>query len=418
MSQARGPYSVSMSEWMKTPIRRSKNPKTGLIEGDDSKCLPSNPGYRGISTLKVNPSHLVIPDVPIRSSYDGNNEYGDRRPEIALPGGFRDGQLMLRETAAQGIELLNQYVSEASDGVYQIAALDGFRSGTRQAAGFTRLLRQQMKLRDLTDTNALTHLEEFLKAADVADGTFSWVNLATGPQLDAAIVQVKSERHLMEQLEAIAAQKVIEHFDPALVEDEIAHYLTVGANSGIGHGNGLLLNCENNAHAGGGACDVFVIRTAELLPVNPVPFDYAGPEAGMDFMEKDKNFDAYLQAARSNQQLSNHLSALGFQSVDDFKLSDWNEMRDAIRLLYHASKAIGCTYYSAEVGGENWHLEPGNRVYDPATGDILAFEALTAGLHADSGNPGHTLQVLGPSQYAVWGAKTAHEIARRLGLQQ
>lgn len=412
------PYSVPMSEWFKTPIRRTINPKTGLIEGDDGKLFPNNPGYRGMPTLLTNASPLVVPaGVLICSSYDGRNEYGQYRPEIALAGGLDNGQLVLRETPATAMEFLNQLVAEASEGQFQIVLLDGFRSGIRQAAGFTRLLREQMKLKGLQDTDIHSRLAEFLEAADTADGTFSWVNLQTGDDLERVISLVKGDRAIMQQIGDIAAQKVQEHFDPALIEEEIVHYLTVSANSGIGHGTGLPLNFENNAHAGGGACDVFVVRSKGLSPLNIVPFDYAGPEAGMDFMEQPGAFDAYKAAAATNEQLSKHLKALGCDTVDAFQQSDWSRIQSAIRILYHASMGIGCTYYSSTHGGENWHLEPGNRVFDPATGNVVAFEKLTVGLHPDSGNPGHALQKLGPGNAAVWGGHTAHQLAKKLGLQ-
>lgn len=83
--------------WTKTPIKRNMNGLTGLIEGDDN-------GYRDVRTLPTNPAPLVGPDVTCLAAYDGWNLKGLQDPKIILPGGLRDGALVVRETFARDIE--------------------------------------------------------------------------------------------------------------------------------------------------------------------------------------------------------------------------------------------------------------------------------------------------------------------------
>jgi hypothetical protein len=394
-----------MEAWRTTRIDRGINPLTELIEGDDA-------GYRDMPTLRQNRSPLIVPNVTIRASYDGTDEFGEKQD--ALPGGLVEGKLVLRETAARGIELLNQLVYEASDGEFAIVALDGFRSEERQAAGFTRLLRQQMSPAGVTEGNHLQNIPAFMRCSRIADGTFSWVRLAESPRLQSVLSGLQQDAEftagiaqwIMADLEIDLGDVQTHHYQSAIRE-----YLTVSANCGFGHGAGLLLNSECNAHAGGGACDVFVFdKTGK--PMNLVYFDYAGPEAGMDFMEHDGAYEQYCTAVGQNPLLAQYLRRCGFDDISKFTLHEWERIRGAIRILYHAARGAGMTYYSSDHGGENWHLEPGNIVYEPSTGGVVAFEGLTAQLHPNSGNPGHTLQTLGKGRMAVWGGATAHSQAR------
>lgn len=395
-----------MATWRTTGIVRENNPLTSLIEGDDS-------GYRDMRTLLHNRSPLVVPDVMIRSSYDGIDEFGESQE--VLPGGLVDGKLVLRETAARGIELLDQLVYEASQGEFIIAALDGFRSEQRQAAGFTRLLRQQMSAHGVTEGNHLQNIPAFMRCSRIADGTFSWVRLAESSQFQSVFSRLQQDSGFTASLaQWIMAERNTDLRDVQSHDYEAAiwEYLTVSANCGFGHGTGLPLNSECNAHAGGGACDVFVIDKVTGKPMNIVPFDYAGPEAGMDFMEHDGAYEQYCTAVGQNPLLAQYLRRLGFDDISKFTLHEWERIRGAIRILYHAAKGAGFTYYSSENGGKNWHFESGNIIIEPSTGGVVAFEGLTAGLHPNSGNPGHTLQTLGKEGMAVWGGATAHSHAR------
>ncbi len=400
-------YPVDMSDWRTTPIVRPINSLTGLIEGDDT-------GYRDMITLKHNRSPLVVPNVLIRASYDGLDEFGEKTPR--LPGGLAKGELILRETAARGIELLDQLVFEASDGQFIIAALDGFRSEQRQIAGFNRLLKEQMALIGLTDEAIPQRIADFMACGGIADGTFSYVKLRPSKAVEEASQRLKNDADLMAQVADFLVRSIesgdIRDLRQGDFEGGITELLTISANYGVGPGAGLPLNSEGNAHAGAAACDVFMIEAATGRPINPVYFDYPGQEAGMDFMEHEGSYEAYLAAVREKPLLRQHLVRLGYTDLDSFTQTEWEYFQGALRILYHAAKGAGFTYYSSEHGGENWHLESGNIIYEPSNGNVVACEGLTASLHPNSGNPGHTLQTLGRKAVAVWGGATAHSLAR------
>jgi hypothetical protein len=297
------PYPVPMSEWPTMAIGRKINPVTQLIEGDDT-------GYRRQRTLSLNPSPLVVPDVRIRAVYDGTNAYGVSNPKTALPGGVRDGQLALRETAARAITYVNQLVWEASDGAIEIVALDGFRSCYRQEQGFTRMFTLLMDRAGITPAHHLENLGAFIAAGAAADDTFAFVPVHQNAAYIAKTQELWSDAEFTEKLIAVARERSAD-VTPALIDELKLLYLTISANSNIGIGAGLDLNFEGNAHAGGGACDLMPMRVSDGRLLNIVPFDYPGKEAAADFMEHEGAYERYITAAHSNVLLSDHLKALG-----------------------------------------------------------------------------------------------------------
>ncbi len=396
--------------WTKTPIRREMNRLTGLIEGDDK-------GYRGVRTLPTNPAPLVTPDVACLAAYDGWNFNGLQDPRIILPGGLRDGALVVRETFARDIEDAEQSLLRAFGGKYRICALDGFRSWVRQAAGFTSLLVGWMKKFDVDPQKTDDKVVAFLQAGDKADGTFSWVNAdVNAPAYKLLETELRADNRMLEQLRAYAALKAGDAVGD--LDDAIYTYITVSANSGFGRAAGLNIPLvfEGNAHAGGGACDIFLINTAGR-PLNPVPFDFPGPAAAMDYLENDAHYDEYLQLLGSDEQLRTYMRSYWNKDENSFTRADWNAFRDALRVLYHLAKAKRWTYYSSDHGGENWHLEGGDIGYDVFTGEVLFSEAGSADKFPDSGNPGHTLQTHGREAIAVWGGASGHMAARQWGLE-
>jgi hypothetical protein len=395
------PYPIPPERWPDTPIVREINPLTGLIEGDDA-------GYRKVATLRINDAPLVKPSVLCRPSYDGIDEYGFSRPEIALPGGLQDGVLVVRETFARDLDDADAILQRVFRGEYTLCALDGFRSRDRQAAGFTRLLRGHMQNLGVTAENADRRIPEFLKAGNLADGTFSWVNAnVSSAEYNAVSAELSTDVGFMQQLQ--------EYSEESGDGDAMYTYITVSANSGIGRAanRGIPLVFENNAHSGGGACDVFLL-SGNGKPLNHVPFDYSGPEAGMDYLEDDSHFEQFRAKAMTDELIRAHLSVLGVPP-ESFEWQHWVRLRSAIRVLYHLTKAKGWTYYSSDHGGENWHLEGGNIAYD-LRGRVIGSER-TSETHPDSGNPGHALQKHGRDAVGVWGGHSGHQVAAKYGLE-
>jgi hypothetical protein len=385
------------STWANTPIIRDINPKTGLIEGDDD-------GYEKMPTLPENDSPLVIPDVLCRPCYDGTDEYGNKNNAAVLEGGLRDGALVVRETVAGDLEDANRFIESITGGDLQICAVDGFRSGHRQAAGFNRMLRLIMQRDGLEEADVDDRVADFLRCGKLAHGTFCRVNTdVTSSQYAALDAELRNDAGFMSQLQGAA--------EPGKLDNDLHVYITSSANADLGRAAGydIPLSFENNAHAGGGAVDVFMVDR-KGRPINIVPFDYPGPEAEMNYMEREGSYEAYLQKAQTNELLKAHLERLGY-TAETFTLAEWEFFRGALRILYHLAKAKRWTYYSGDGCGENWHLEPGNICRNVVSGEINRTERLTAGQYPDSGNPGHAIQMHGPDAIAVWGGASAHKLA-------
>ncbi len=402
-------------QWVKTPIRRQINPVTKMIEGDDK-------GYRGVKTLPRNPSPLVVPNVLIRASYDGVDEYGRKRSEIALPGGLRDGVLVVREQVARELELANECLRSVFGGELQICAQDGFRSYIRQKEGFKRMLLRWLSRLGLPTHEVDNDVLRFLEAGNAADGTFSWVNAKVKSSVYEELVEeLQRDDKFMTQIRAYAAilakggPVTKDHMDEALYT-----YITVSSNSGLGRATRSAMDFEGNAHAGGGAVDLMLVdRQGRLISI--VPFDYPGDEAGIDFTESDENYDLYIARASEESDagtmLRNHLNALGFATPAAFTRNHWNHHRNINRVGYWLAKGRGWTYYSSAHGGERWHFEPGNIGRSALTGEVETMEKLTAELLPDAGNPGHTLQMVGADGIAVWGGASGHLAAVPWGLE-
>jgi len=398
---------VRPEQWIDTPIVRNVNPLTGLIEGDDN-------GYRKVRTLRENPAPLVVPNVECRPFYDGIRENGQFDQSLVLPGGLKDRKLVVREKFGRDIENAQRFLTKEFGGEYSICALDGFRSWKRQAAGFSRLLREQMERRGVTVDNVDEQVAAFLEAGNTADGTVSWVNADVTSPLYAALVQeLEGDVRFFTQLRDYAATQSGQLEDA--LDEAFYAYITISTNSDIGRAanRGIPLVFENNAHAGGGACDIFLMDRNGIV-LNHIPFDYPGPEAGMDYLEDDANFEKFCAKAVTDEMIRNHLLALGL-TPEKFSWNDWTRFRSAIRVLYHLAQAKGWTYYSSDHGGENWHLEGGNILYDALTGDPIDSEA-SAVAFPDSGNPGHALQRHGREAVAVWGGESGHMAAQKFGL--
>jgi len=399
-------YPVSAELWTATQIQRSINPNTGLIEGDDS-------GYRDMLTLTGNlRTHLVVPSVLCRPAYDGMGALGDSDASLSLPGGLEKAKMVLREPAARVIDAIDAAIRTVTGGECGIVLLDAFRSWRRQAAGFARSTKPHLDAAGINPLNVGDKIAAFIDAGNKGDEVFSWVNAdRRAPAYTALVARLEADGHTMEQIRAVAGGDAA---TPDAIQDTLYTYITVSANLRMGPAADVPLNFECNAHAGGGAADIMIVRRGK--PLNLVPLDYQGPPSAMGYMEDDANYDVFRALLGRDQALRGWMSSIGFDP-NDFSLDDWYELRNMQRLMYHAAKAAGCTYYSAgtDAGGENWHFEPGNVVYDPITGDVLHADH-TASQYPDSGNPGHALQILGRGAYAVWGGADGHTLAVEHGL--
>lgn len=402
-------YPIVPEKWATTPIKRTLNPKTGWLEGEDGdKPEIRNPGYRGMPTLGENSEELVVPaSIEQRSSFDGFNEYGHPHDSnIVLPGGLEGGILVVREAVARCLEYAQRLLDQLYGGEFRIIALDGFESYTRQIAGFTRVLKGLLKEEGIKEPS-ITQLFELGKKAN---GMYAWVNANKNTsEYEAIKIELLANVVFMQEVQTIANSQGIE------VDEVLFKIITISANSNVGPSKDrkVPFNYENNAHAGGGAVDIMIVDKKGTL-ANLIPYCWIGEEAGMDYMENSENYKDFVSRAKTDKALQLHLKHIGFSTVEAFTFQAWERLCLINRIKYHLMKALGCTYYSAhnpKEGGENWHVEPGNVLYSP-TGEII-WRAPTADIHPNSGNPGHTLQILGARGVAVYGGRSGHFHARR-----
>lgn len=406
-------YRSNPEQWSVTPIIRHINPlmadkdnPAGYHEGEDK-------GYRNMRTDKTNFEPLVTPaGVITRASYDGLDEYGNSfNAKIVLKGGLPEGKLVVRENVARALDYAQLLLTRFFAGEYSIVAIDGFRSRDRQMDGFTRTMKEVMEAKNITNPT----LTELFEVGNTADGTFSWVNGdKKSAEFQTLAQELLSDPTSQQEIQEIATKNLGEG---ETLEDKIADVvyslITISANSNIGPAKDqkIPLDFEGNAHAGGGAIDMMLAdKNGRIL--SPVPFDYVGEEAGMDFLESDENCDALIRKIQSepNSILAQHFKKIGMSAT----MKDIRILREAVRIAYHLMKTIGATYYSADNpkdGGENWHYQPGNRIYD-LDGNVYQSSE-SAETNPDSGNTGHTIQKKGRDATAVWGGETGHKLAMR-----
>lgn len=414
-------YTVDLKDWEKTPIVREINPLTGKKEGEDcANLLIGNPGFRGMPTCEENDEDLLVPDVNSRSVFDGFSEHdGKYDPKLVLPGGLDKGVMVVRESTARGLDLTAELIGEATADAVQLILVDGFESWKRQSSGFTRTFKELLAADGIEGEPTVEQLHSL---GIKANGTYCYVNVAKD-DLNYLILdkELRANSVFMQEVTAYAQSQLQPGEKLEEKVDQILHeYITISANSQLGPAKdrNVHLNYENNAHAGGAAVDVMLAdKDGKLLDITP--YLWVGEEAGMDYMEDDANYDNFIRATKEKPKLAEHLAKIGFPTPEQFTRSNWEELKIVRRIRYHAFKAVGATFYSAhdgKDGGEFWHHEFGNIIFTP-DGKVV-YAAPTARKYPHSGNPGHTLQVVGPSGTAVYGGGSAHKIARKqYGLQ-
>ncbi len=386
------------------PILLEKLDATGALAGDDG-------GYRDVPVTDAGEDLVRIDgDVMTRPSYDGFDEVtGKFDNRLVLPAGTEG--VYARRSVLEALKAANAYLSSRYANGMQIGVVDAFRSKGRQVAGFSR------KAIEVLDGNQNPDISMLYKAGITADGTFSSVrpfrNNPVYTEFVKDMVSSQAVIHLAEELGKSPADVAI---DLADICANLRKASDVFPNAPVTPLNmDVPLNANNNAHAGGGAVDAFLYDGSGRMLNSHVPFDHVGPEAAMDFLEQDDSFDAFKTRVKSNPMLREHLEKQGI--TGDVTPAQWKIWQQTQRIMYHTLTRVGATFFSDTArnigspdffGGENWHFEPGNVVYDPATGKTV-YEGQSANVVRDGGNPGHTLQKKGPGVAAPWGGDAAHE---------
>jgi hypothetical protein len=406
--------------YAETPIVLTDNPNTGYKWGEDGPNLAKgNPGYRGMQTLRENHEPLVVPaGVEARSVLGGASLYAreDDPTTYTLPGGLPDEAIVLREIAARAIDLGAANIDRATSGEVRLVVVDGLETYMRQRAGFTRILKNIIEPTGIVEPT-VAELHAYGKQAN---GTYCYVKADEGAKEYQDLARELQTGESFEQLAEIARTRVggAVSFNQAM-ESVLSEFIAISANSNMGPAKDrqVPLNFEHNAHAGAAAADLFPVDSKSGLVLSIVPYCWVGPEAAMDYMENDANFDAFKQKWAEDSLLATHMKMVGYDSPENFKWSDWERFRMANRVRYHALVGVGCTFYSAdpsEDGGEDWHLEPdGAELFDWDGRLVVVSQYVPHGTRFGTGNPGHTLQMRGPKAVAVYGGRSGHEQARK-----
>jgi len=318
--------------------------------------------------------------------------------------------LVVRETTARMLDSAQKLADEHYPGQYDLVLLDGFESGKRQASGFGRALKKVLAEKGIVDGKGLT-LAKLFEAGTKAEGTYSSVKAETGSAgFDLATDALMGDATKNEIVEISKAHGLS-------INNVLFKLVTFMTNAGIEFTDiaKVALNFECNAHAGGSSADIMLTdKKGKLL--NLVPYCFMGPEAGMAFMEGPDAYEKFMESVKTNPGLQDHLKKLGYESPEMFTRHEWDIFNAARRVRFHVFKSLGATFYSAHdpaEGGEDWHYEsPGVRLYGP-DGKLISETGLAGKYDDDSGNPGHTLQKLGPAETAVYGGGSAHKLARR-----
>ncbi len=409
-----------------TPIVLTHNPKTGYNWGEDGENpTHNNPGYRRMSVMRGHNSEpMVIPQkIELCSVFDGVSMYGEGHgsPVLVLDGGLKKASLYMRELPARALEEAAKIISIATHGELHFILVDGLETYRRQCAGFTMTLNQILETEGIVNPT-LTQLHHFGKKAD---GTYTYV-------------QVERNSHQYKELKAellndVEASKEINYIADTLGREmnlaprnakgkALFELISISTNCqrGPAKGRDIPLNYEHNAHAGGGAADIFTVDKKGRL-ISLIPYLWVGREAAMDYSEHDENFDNFKMKWSVDSRLQQHMKKIGYNSPSDFGWTDWEYFRMANRVRYHTFvTALGCTFYSAhnpEDGGENWHFEPDGVVLFSWDGKEIARNTyIKNNKRAGRGNPGHTLQMSGPKAIAIYGGVSGHEQARRQGI--
>lgn len=388
-------YKVPVQKWTETEIKIFVNLYTGLLDGNDGKNaadLVRSPGYRDVPDVD-SPEELVAinGDLHCTSDYRGIDMFGVKRPERLLPGGVPGDKILLRRGMAEGFIFLNRLLKDEFAGAYEVQGLDGYRSTLTSTNLHLRKAKEIAAMQgvDLTKADDL-QLLQFGRAADV---TCSWVRIVNDDTYLKVMEDLRKDNKFVHSVDEAIAGGVVK----STLEEALEDYITITANFGFGRaaGRGIRLNAHKNAHPGGGAFD-WILRgkfRGKTVPLALFPFDFAHPYASMTFLESPDCLSRYVQLARENSELRDHLAMLG-ATPEDLTQNDIEVFQRAQRVWYHLIMSAGGSFYDPgdpNEPGEFWHAQLGLLVYDGRTGKVAVAEKNFGGQYPNSGNTCHTL---------------------------
>lgn len=408
-----GAYPIPPEKWEDSEIVIGQNPLTGKEEGDDSGKEGVHGGYRKVPRLQDNLEPLVVPAVATAAVYDGYNEYGAPKNEAeVLKGGLEGGVLVVRETLARTMEYLNEIYKKYTE--YELLALDGFRSRSRQAAGWDRLRKRIMAEQNIGESTP----SEIYTASLAADDIFSVVNPDTNSkeyqELDR---ELRADAKFIEEVRHIVSTKYDDgEVTEARVDDLIFEYIAFIANADIAQAQGrkVPLDADMMAHNSADAIDFMLRNRKTGALVSPVGFDFPNrPGAAikltrMDSVEHPNAYEAYRDEALANPGYAAHLKSMGMDP-QNFTRADFEKLKKAQRVWFHSTQAVGMSNYV----NETWHANGGINPRKIDGSLLLQNPTYWENRNVWGGNTCDAHLKLGPTGIAAFGGNTAEIIARR-----
>lgn len=322
---------IPQGDLREKPIPLVTLPWTGLPDGNDGKS-DFSPGYRNVPVVERGIPDRLVPITCIQTHvvyaagplsrhctyYDGG--LGSH------PVPF--GRSAIVPALMRANEILRPYGEE-------LLGLDFWRHQKTQANLFAYILRGILLTNPEFDPRTVYGL---IKAGLMADDVGSYATVVKNQTYADAMKEMREKR----SGEVIAASALLHTSD-----DEVLDlYLTIQGNL-----RELPLHFDrygNTAHGGGGAGDIVLLNSPLGVGFDHVSLVPSNTEAAMRFFEDEANWDQYKEQAEKNPHLRQYLSEWGIPKVGDEHIITFRNNR---RLLSHAMKSVGATYYN----GECWH---------------------------------------------------------------
>lgn len=372
------------------------------FDGDDTgyRHVISREWWEPLVQLEANPNLIIR---PVYAGYSRIHGWFDLTE--VLPG-TTGNTLYVRKAVAEWIKRLSDYVSRKHG--YKLIVVDGFRHYETQASGFSRLFLDMLWNRST--------LSEIYWAWLRADWIFSFVDtqkmdLSWGSHREREIALIaekvqKSPSEVKQELQTM-------FYNLALYRKStnIAVPFIPEVDQLIQDSPENIFYFQNNAHAGGGAVDIFLWKehAGNIVPINHVPFDFCGKngESTIDFLEKRENWEMYRTLAKKDERVRTYLKSI-WVDPDDIPDTQFIEWQSAIRILYNWVKRMWGTTYN----GENWHFNFWNIVLDPENNEEI-HRGLCTQIQEKTGNSCQAILIHGPEKgIQTFTGNGAHEILR------
>lgn len=327
-----------MENFIHMPIVRPLLPQTGRLDGDDR-------GFRlvAISPLdKIEPDPLVILNERIKCYPRLQNEPRNNFEPKICKGDVKEGVFLLREPAVRALEELNQVLEFYGREVVITAA---FRHMKNQAKVFSDVLYRWLGEQEYNSLSVQEQIQLGRKANEAA----LYADVIKDDIYFSHIKKLQESDRLSQIIEAATFLKI----SVESVMEEISIY-----EANLGFNNLNFDKVASTAHGNGGSVDAWVINSSTGKFVNRgVPSAYNFSPTVMDYFEWATP-EMFEEERKKSPSLDGYLSGYGIDTITENVMK---EIRNERRILFHAMKSVGATYFSlGKTEGECWHFNFGN----------------------------------------------------------